>query len=71
MAIHPAQVPVINEGFQPSQDTLADARAIVALFAANPAAGALAFKGSMVDAPHLARAERLLARHAVRTSKPD
>lgn len=70
MAIHPAQVPVINEGFQPSPEALADARGIVALFAANPSAGALAFKGAMVDAPHLARAKRLLAKAVLWDGKP-
>jgi acyl dehydratase len=38
MAIHPAQVPVINEVFSPSgpAESLARAEAIIALFAANP-----------------------------------
>lgn len=62
MAIHPAQVPVINAAFTPSAGEIAHARAIVALFAANPGAGALQFDGRMVDAPHLKAAERLLAR---------
>ena len=35
---------------------------IVRLFADNPGAGALAHRGQMVDKPHLARAERTLAR---------
>lgn len=61
MAIHPAQVPVINAAFTPSADEVAHARAVVALFAANPGAGALQLDGRMVDAPHLKQAERLLA----------
>ena len=61
MAIHPAQVPVINAAFTPSADEVAHARAVVALFAANPGAGALQLDGRMVDAPHLKSAERLLA----------
>ncbi|MGE7206158.1 HpcH/HpaI aldolase/citrate lyase family protein [Sphingomonas sp. NPDC019816] len=64
MAIHPAQVPVINAAFTPSADELARARAIVDLFAANPGAGALQLDGRMVDAPHLKAAQALLARAA-------
>lgn len=62
MAIHPDQVPVINEMFTPSAEEVAWADKVVALFAANPGAGALAMDGQMVDRPHLIRAERVLAR---------
>ncbi len=61
MAIHPAQVPVINAAFSPTPDEVARAQAIVALFAANPGAGALQLDGRMVDAPHLKAARRLLS----------
>ena len=61
MAIHPTQVAVINDAFTPSADEVTHARAVVALFAANPSAGALQLDGRMVDAPHLKAAERLLA----------
>jgi citrate lyase subunit beta/citryl-CoA lyase len=66
MAIHPAQVPIINEVFTPSPDALARAQAIVDAFAANPGAGVVGISGVMYDRPHLARAERLLARAAPR-----
>ena len=62
MAIHPAQVPVINAAFSPSEAEIADARAIVALFAADSGAGALSLDGRMIDAPHLKAARALLAR---------
>ena len=62
MAIHPAQVPVINAAFTPDAAAIARAEAIVALFAAHPGAGALALDGRMVDAPHLKAARALLAR---------
>ena len=62
MAIHPAQVPVINAAFTPSDLDVARARAIVDLFAAHPGAGALQLDGKMVDAPHLKAAQALLAR---------
>ena len=61
LAIHPAQVDVINETFTPSDEELAGAREIVDLFAANPTAGAIGHKGAMLDRPHLARAQALLA----------
>jgi citrate lyase subunit beta/citryl-CoA lyase len=60
MAIHPAQVAVVNAAFSPSEAEVAHARAVVDLFAANPGAGALQLDGKMVDAPHLKAAERLL-----------
>jgi citrate lyase subunit beta/citryl-CoA lyase len=65
MAIHPAQVPVINEVFTPTPEAVTRARAIVAAFAAQPETGVVALDGVMYDRPHLARAERLLARAPV------
>jgi citrate lyase subunit beta / citryl-CoA lyase len=62
LAIHPAQVEVINRAFTPTQAELEEARAIVAAFAANPDAGALQLDGRMIDQPHLEQARRLLAR---------
>lgn len=60
MAIHPAQVPVINAAFTPTDEEIAEAQEIVDLFAANPGVGAIGWKGGMLDRPYLARAERLL-----------
>jgi citrate lyase subunit beta/citryl-CoA lyase len=62
MAIHPAQVPVINSVFTPSGEAVERARAIVAAFAANPDLGVIGLDGEMIDLPHLKRAERLLRR---------
>jgi len=62
LAIHPAQVPVINGVFTPTKEAIARARAIVAAFAAASGAGVIAFEGAMLDEPHKKRAERLLAR---------
>src|SRR5262245_2716977 len=64
MAIHPAQVPVINEVFTPSAAAIAQARAVVAAFDANPAKGTVGIDGVMYDRPHLERARQLLARAA-------
>ena len=61
LAIHPAQVAPINAAFTPSASEIAHARAVVQAFAENPGAGAVALDGNMLDRPHLALAERLLA----------
>jgi citrate lyase subunit beta / citryl-CoA lyase len=61
MAIHPAQVPVINEVFTPSAEAMAQAQAIIDAFAASPGAGVVGIGGVMYDRPHLARAKQLLA----------
>ena len=60
MAIHPAQVPVINEAFTPSEAEIAHAQAVVAAFDAQPGAGALSLDGKMIDRPHLMQARRIL-----------
>lgn len=62
MAIHPAQVEIINAAFTPSAEAVAHAQRIVAAFAANPESGALQLDGKMIDAPHLKQAEALLKR---------
>jgi citrate lyase subunit beta / citryl-CoA lyase len=62
MAIHPAQVPIINEVFTPSAEALAHAQSVVDAFAAAPGAGVVGIGGVMYDRPHLARAKLLLAR---------
>jgi citrate lyase subunit beta/citryl-CoA lyase len=62
LAIHPAQVSVINEVFTPTADAIARAQAIVDAFAKAPGAGVVAIEGKMYDRPHLARAQALLAR---------
>lgn len=65
MAIHPAQIPVINAAFTPSGEAVAHARRIVDAFAAEPGAGVLSIEGQMIDAPHLKLAERTLARAGI------
>jgi len=62
LAIHPAQVAVINAAFTPSADDIAHAKAIVAAFEAHPDAGVLSVDGKMVDRPHLVQAKRTLER---------
>ncbi len=60
MAIHPAQIPVINQAFAIGEEELAWARMVVQAFAENPDAGTIAADGKMIDRPHLTLARRLL-----------
>lgn len=62
LAIHPAQVPVINAVFTPSAEAVAQAQKIIRAFADDPAAGVIGIDGLMFDRPHLRRAERLMGR---------
>jgi citrate lyase subunit beta / citryl-CoA lyase len=68
MAIHPAQVAIINAVFTPNAEAIAKAEAVIAAFAANPGAGTVGIGGVMYDRPHLERAKQLLAR--AKDSKP-
>ncbi len=62
LAIHPAQVPIINAAFSPSEEEVRHAADIVAAFEAHPDAGVLSIGGKMVDRPHLMQARRVLER---------
>lgn len=60
LAIHPDQVEVINEAFQPSAESILLAQRIVAAFAETDGAGVASIEGVMFDRPHLRAAEELL-----------
>jgi citrate lyase subunit beta/citryl-CoA lyase len=60
LAIHPAQVPIINAAFGSSDAEISWAHRVVEAFAAAPGAGAVQLDGQMLDAPHLIRANRIL-----------
>jgi len=62
LAIHPAQVPVINAAFTPSDEDVRNAEEIVAAFEAQPDAGVLSVGGKMADRPHLIQARRVIER---------
>jgi len=62
LAIHPAQVPVINEAFTPSQSQREWARKVLAAHEAADDRGVFAVDGEMIDAPLVARAERIAER---------
>jgi len=62
MAIHPAQVPIINAAFTPSEEAIDHAHQVIAALQEAGETGVASIDGEMVDRPHLVRAERVLAR---------
>lgn len=70
--IHPSQVALANQAFQPDAEEIAAARRIVAAAREAGAAGRGAFlvDGRMVDLPFLKRAEAILASVDANTSAP-
>lgn len=62
MAIHPAQVAVIEAAYAPTEEERAWATRIVAAFEAQPGAGVISLEGKMVDRPHLVQARRILGK---------
>jgi citrate lyase subunit beta / citryl-CoA lyase len=62
LAVHPAQVPIINAAFTPNGGSVERAGRIVAAFARSGGVGVTSLDGMMLDRPHLRAAERLLAR---------
>jgi citrate lyase subunit beta/citryl-CoA lyase len=60
LAIHPDQVPVINAAFSPTAAEVAQAKRVIAAFAAAPTAGVTSLDGQMLDRPHLVLAQRVL-----------
>lgn len=60
LAIHPSQVQPINTAFSPSPEEVEEAQAILEM-SRDGGGAAFRYKGRMIDTPHLAAAERLLA----------
>jgi citrate lyase subunit beta/citryl-CoA lyase len=61
--IHPAQIPIVNEVFSPSEEEIAWARRVIAAHkeAAARGSGAVALDGKMIDGANIRMAERTLA----------
>lgn len=62
MAIHPAQIPVINDAFTPLKSQVDKAKVIIEAFAGAGNVGVIGIDGEMFDRPHLTRAEKFVAR---------
>jgi citrate lyase subunit beta/citryl-CoA lyase len=67
--IHPAQVPIVNAAYSPSDKEVAHARRVVEAAAAAAIAGVGAYEvdGKMIDFPVVERARKLLAQHEAAT----
>lgn len=63
LCIHPAQVPVVNRTFSPSEEQLAWARRVVAAYeeGVRDGRGAVALEGALVDLPVVERARAFLS----------
>ncbi len=61
LAIHPAQVEIINQCFTPTEAQVRHAQAVIKAFADDPSAGVVAVNGKMTDIPHLKQAQNILA----------
>jgi len=61
-AIHPSQIPIIQEAFRPSDAKVAWARGLVAAFelAQRQGKGAFVYEGNMIDMPLLKQAYNIL-----------
>lgn len=60
LAIHPNQIPALNTAFAPSEEAIAEARAILAAWDARDG-GVVSLHGRMLDLPVVERARRVLA----------
>lgn len=72
--IHPSQVPILNEGFSPSQVEIDEAQRVISIYsqAIDAGRGSIGLGGKMLDVPVVERSKRVLAiarRIAVRTSR--
>ncbi len=68
LAIHPRQVPAINDAFSPRPDEILHAGRVIAALAA-AGGGACSLDGRMIDRPVALAAERILQRAAPRRDK--
>ncbi|MFZ3581498.1 HpcH/HpaI aldolase/citrate lyase family protein [Loktanella sp. DJP18] len=57
LAIHPAQVPIINAAFTPTADQMTHAQRVVDAMAGS---GVASLDGQMLDQPHLVQAQKIL-----------
>jgi len=61
IAIHPAQVEVINRAFTPTDEEIAYAKKVIEVFEKNPDLGTVGLDGKMLDMPHLKQARNILS----------
>ncbi len=61
--VHPGQVAGANEAFAPSEQAVADARGILAVWEASEGSGVVTYNGRMVENLHVDSARRTLTMH--------
>lgn len=74
MAIHPAQVPIINDAFTPTRSQIDKAKAIIEAFDEAGNVGVIGLDGEMFDRPHYTRSKKLVARadeYGVKDDEPE
>ena len=59
IAIHPDQVPIINDAFTPSEAEIAYAQRVIEIFS-GAGSGTASLDGKMLDMPHLKQAQKIL-----------
>ena len=62
--IHPKHVDIVNAAFMPTEEEIAWAERVVAVFAGNMS-GVVKMDGKMLDKPHLRAAEKILASRGI------
>jgi citrate lyase subunit beta/citryl-CoA lyase len=69
--IHPSQIAILNTAFSPTPEAVAWAERVIAAAAEarDAGRGAVALEGRMIDAPIVARAEAVLARHSLTNTR--
>lgn len=60
LCVHPRQVAPINQGFLPTADEVAWARAVMEVVDASADVGAVSLNGKLIDLPVILRAQRIL-----------
>ena len=71
LGIHPSQIGIMNEEFMPSPEEVEHAMGLLEAYevATSEGRGAAEFKGKMIDAPVVARAEEILSKHKALQNK--
>jgi citrate lyase subunit beta/citryl-CoA lyase len=62
LTLHPNQISALHKVFEPTEDEMKDANAIVKLWEDGDGKGAVLYEGKMIDMPHYMRAKKIMAR---------
>jgi citrate lyase subunit beta/citryl-CoA lyase len=62
LTLHPNQIPLLHNVFEPSKEEMNEANAIIKLWEGEGDKGAVEYNGKMIDMPHYMRAKKVMAR---------